>query len=81
MRSHAPIRSPKLELLLESAQPGSELWLYRNPEALACVKQGLRESAEGKSIDRGSFAGFARKKQGRKLLKIRKDMNIHAVPP
>jgi hypothetical protein len=39
--------------------PASELWLYENPEALASVKQSLRESAEGKSIDRGSFARFA----------------------
>jgi hypothetical protein len=40
--------------------PASEVWLCKNPEALASVKQGLRESAEGKSIDRGSFAKFTR---------------------
>jgi hypothetical protein len=28
--------------------PASELWLYQNPEALAAVKQGLKEAAEGK---------------------------------
>jgi hypothetical protein len=39
--------------------PASELWIYENPEALASVKQGLRESAEGKSVDRGSFAKYA----------------------
>jgi hypothetical protein len=36
--------------------PASEAWLYENPEALASVKQGLRESAQGKSAYRGSFA-------------------------
>jgi hypothetical protein len=42
------------------AVPASETWLYENPQALASVKQGLRESAEGKSVDRGSFAKYAR---------------------
>ncbi|MDD4923644.1 MAG: hypothetical protein PHF74_02255 [Dehalococcoidales bacterium] len=28
--------------------PASELWLYENPEALAGLKQGLKEAAEGK---------------------------------
>ena len=42
------------------AIPASEAWLYENPEALASVKQGLRESAEGKTVYRGSFAKHAR---------------------
>jgi hypothetical protein len=36
------------------------MWLYENPQALASVKQGLRESAEGKRIYRGSFAKHAK---------------------
>jgi hypothetical protein len=36
------------------------MWLYENAPALESVKQGLRESAEGKSIYRGSFAKAAR---------------------
>jgi hypothetical protein len=40
--------------------PASEMWLYENAEALASVKQGLRESAEGKSVYRGSFAKHAK---------------------
>jgi hypothetical protein len=36
------------------------MWLYENPQALASVKQGLRESAEGKSVYRGSFAKYAK---------------------
>jgi hypothetical protein len=43
------------------AIPASEMWLYENADALASVKQGLRESAEGKSVNRGSFGKFARK--------------------
>jgi hypothetical protein len=42
------------------AVPASEMWLYENPQALASVKRGLRESAEGKSIYRGSFAKHAK---------------------
>lgn len=39
--------------------PASEAWLYRNPEALAAVRRGLQESAEGKTIHLGSFAAYA----------------------
>jgi hypothetical protein len=42
------------------AIPASEMWLYENPQALASVKQGLRESAEGKRVYRGSFARHAK---------------------
>jgi hypothetical protein len=42
------------------AVPASEMWLYENPQALASVKQGLRESAEGKTVYRGSFARHAK---------------------
>jgi len=50
------------QLILDPVRtiPASEMWLYENAEALASVKQGLRESAEGKSIYRGSFAKHAR---------------------
>jgi len=39
--------------------PESESWLYENTAALASVKQGLRDSAEGKVLDLGSFGEFA----------------------
>ncbi len=42
------------------AVPASEMWLYENAEALASVKRGLRESAEGKRVYRGSFAKHAK---------------------
>jgi hypothetical protein len=42
------------------AVPASEMWLYENSQALASVKQGLRESAEGKTVYRGSFARHAK---------------------
>jgi hypothetical protein len=50
------------QLILDpvKAIPASEMWLYENPQALASVKQGLRESAEGKSAYRGSFAKHAK---------------------
>jgi len=42
------------------AVPASEMWLYVNAQALASVKRGLRESAEGKLVYRGSFAKHAK---------------------
>ncbi len=39
--------------------PLREQWLYKNPKALAAVEQGLRESAEGKTVYLGSFAKYA----------------------
>ena len=50
------------QLILDpvKAIPASEVWLYENAQALASVKQGLKESAEGKSVYRGSFAKHAK---------------------
>lgn len=50
------------QLILDpvKAVPASEMWLYENPEALASVKRGLRESADGKTAYRGSFAKHAK---------------------
>jgi hypothetical protein len=55
-------RNPLGQLILDPVKtvPVSEMWLYENPEALASVKQGLTESAEGKSVYRGSFARHAK---------------------
>jgi hypothetical protein len=54
-------RNPLGQLILDpvKAVSASEMWLYENESALASVKQGLRESAEGKSVYRGSFAKHA----------------------
>jgi hypothetical protein len=40
--------------------PASEAWLFENPQALASVKRGLKESAEGKLHNLGSFARYAK---------------------
>jgi hypothetical protein len=55
-------RNPLGQIVLDpvKAVPASEMWLYENPQALASVKRGLRESAEGKSVYRGSFAKHAK---------------------
>ncbi len=42
------------------AVPLHETWLYESPAALASIKRGLKESAEGKRIHRGSFAKYSR---------------------
>jgi hypothetical protein len=55
-------RNPLGQLILDPVRtiPVSEMWLYENPPALASVKQGLRESAERKSVYRGAFARRAK---------------------
>jgi hypothetical protein len=54
--------NPLGQLILDPVKtiPASEMWLYENEGALASVKKGLRESAEGKSVYRGSFAQHAK---------------------
>ena len=39
--------------------PASEAWLYRDPKALASVRRGLAEAAEGKAKPVRSFARHA----------------------
>ena len=53
--------NPLGQLILDPVKtvPASEMWLYENPQALASVKQGLKESAEGKRVYRGSFRKHA----------------------
>ena len=40
--------------------PAREAWLFRNPEALAAVRRGLDEVAQGKTKSLGSFSRHAR---------------------
>jgi predicted transcriptional regulator len=37
-----------LEIIPAEAIPVGEAWLHKNPEALAAVRQGLQEAAEGR---------------------------------
>lgn len=46
----------KIILVPMTEIPASEAWLYRNKEALASVKRGLKK---GKTHNRGSFAKHA----------------------
>jgi hypothetical protein len=39
--------------------PASEAWLYRNPKALASVRNGLADAAAGRTKSLGSFARYA----------------------
>ena len=49
------------QILLDPALtvPIREMWLYRNPVALAKVREGLAQAAEGDFHDLGSFSRFA----------------------
>ena len=37
-----------------------ELWLYNKPQALEEIREGLKQSQEGKVRKRGSFAQYAK---------------------
>lgn len=39
--------------------PAGEAWLWKNQAAIKAVQQGLKDSAEGRVVQRGSFARFA----------------------
>ena len=39
--------------------PKREVWLYKNPDAMALVQKGLAESARGEAKPIGSFAEYA----------------------
>ncbi len=49
------------QVLLDPAVSGPlhEIWLYRNPQALAKVREGLDQAAKGELHDLGSFDKFA----------------------
>ena len=59
--SYIVFKQPDGNLLLEPLMeiPAREKWLFDNPEALSSVKRGLKQSAEGKVVSRGSFRKFA----------------------
>lgn len=39
--------------------PERERWLYKNPEALEAVRQGLQDSVAGRIYDLGDFTQYA----------------------
>ena len=39
--------------------PLREQWLYKNPQALEAVRQGLQDSAAGRIYDLGDFTQYA----------------------
>jgi hypothetical protein len=51
--------SGQLLLSPEVSVPVHELWLLKNPEAQAKLREGLKQAAEGDLHDLGSFAKFA----------------------
>ena len=56
-------RDAKGRIILEPQVevPAAEAWLWQNPAAMKSVQQGLRDSAEGKRVERGSFAPHVQK--------------------
>lgn len=56
---HVYTEGDKIILEPMSEIPVRELWLYKNPEALKAVQEGLIQSKEGKVRSRDSFAKYA----------------------
>lgn len=58
--SYAIIPAEEGRLILEPHVnvPAREMWLYKNKIALAQVKQGMKELAEGKLVDLGDFTKY-----------------------
>lgn len=48
---NAELIDGKIVLEPMKAIPERESWLYENPEALASIKRGLKDAAEGKLAD------------------------------
>ena len=44
--------------------PALEAWLWQSPVAMKAVQRGLRDSAEGNLVRRGSFAKYADEDEG-----------------
>jgi len=57
-------RQPDGKLILDPMVeiPAREKWLHQNPTALESVEKGLRQSAAGEVVSRGSFAKFTNEK-------------------
>lgn len=58
-RAKKQTAAPRRASSLPEPIPASEAWLYRNKDALASVRTGLREAARGEVRDLGSFANWA----------------------
>lgn len=54
-------RDPKGRIILEPQieVPAAEAWLWMNATALQAVRRGLEDSAQDKTVERGSFAQYA----------------------
>jgi len=49
----------RIVLELQVEVPAREAWLWKNRAAVNAVRQGLKDSAAGRLVDRGSFARCA----------------------
>lgn len=54
-KNHCIVLEPLAEI------PAKELWLHKNPTALASVKKGLEQSKQKKTKSLGSFAKHLKK--------------------
>jgi hypothetical protein len=50
------IRKGRIILEPQVEVPAAEAWLWQNAAAMKAVQQGLQDSAEGRLVERASFA-------------------------
>ena len=66
-------RNERGQILLEpAALPPKEAWLWDNPDALAAVNTGLQQSAEGKTLSRGTFSKHVNTRTSKKKPSVKK---------
>jgi len=55
----AHVEGDKIILEPMAEIPAHELWIYENPQILNDIREGLRDSKEGRVHKKGSFAKYA----------------------
>ncbi|MFM5890508.1 MAG: hypothetical protein ACKPFD_15060 [Dolichospermum sp.] len=63
-KEYRVMKNPFGQILLDPVDPvvnisERELWLWKNPEAMASLQKGIQEAAAGELNDLGSFAEYA----------------------
>ena len=53
-------RSGQIVLDPQVTIPAAELWVFQDKDILASIDKGMKESARGRTVERGSFAKYVK---------------------